>query len=79
MFSQLPIYLFGHILTSQTGGQPYSDTSPYEVLSDCSLVKLAMHKKCENVSSISITYLQPTPFWTKFLAVGRAVAGLRFR
>ena len=29
-------YLFGQIQTSQTGGQPYSNTSPYEV-SECSL------------------------------------------
>ena len=31
------IYLIGWILTSETGGQPYSDTSPYEV-SECSLL-----------------------------------------
>ena len=30
------ICLFGQILTSQTGGQPYSDISPYKV-SECSL------------------------------------------
>ena len=30
------ICLFGQILTGQTGGQPYSDISPYEV-SECSL------------------------------------------
>ena len=32
------ICLFGQILTSQTGGQPYSDISPYKV-SDCSLAE----------------------------------------
>ena len=34
--NQIKIYKFGQISTSQTGGQPYSDTSPYEV-SECSL------------------------------------------
>ena len=29
------LYLFGQIQTSQTGGQPYSDTSPF---GECSLV-----------------------------------------
>ena len=33
------IYLFGQIQTSQTRGQLYSDTSPYEV-SECSLVTI---------------------------------------
>ena len=28
MFNQQQIYLLGQIQTSQTGGQPYSDTSP---------------------------------------------------
>ena len=31
------ICLFGHILTGQTEGQPYSDISPYEV-NECSLI-----------------------------------------
>ena len=31
------IYSFGQIQTSQTGGQPYSDTSPYKV-SECPLI-----------------------------------------
>ena len=31
MFNQQLIYSFGQIQTSQTGGQPYSDTSPYNV------------------------------------------------
>ena len=31
MFNQPQIYLFGQIQTSQTGGQRYSDTSPYKV------------------------------------------------
>ena len=31
------LYLFGQIQTSQTGGQPYSDTSPY---GECSLSKV---------------------------------------
>ena len=30
------IYKFGWIQTSQTGGQPYSDTSPYKE-NECSL------------------------------------------
>ena len=30
MFNQ-QIYLFGQIETSQVGGQPHSDTSPYKV------------------------------------------------
>ena len=37
MFNQPQIYLFGQIQTSQTGGQRYSDTSPYKV-SECSLL-----------------------------------------
>ena len=37
MFNSQHIYLFGQIQTSQTGGQPYSDNSPYEV-SEYSLV-----------------------------------------
>ena len=36
MFNSQHIYSFGKIQTSQTGGQLYSDTSPYEV-SECSL------------------------------------------
>ena len=31
MFNSQPIYSFGQIQTCQTGGQPNSDTSPYEV------------------------------------------------
>ena len=31
MLNQQQIYLFGQIKSSQTGGQQYSDTSPYEV------------------------------------------------
>ena len=38
MINQQQIYLFGQIQTSQTGGQPYSDSSPYKV-SECSLPK----------------------------------------
>ena len=38
MFNQQQIYLFSQIQTSQTGGQPYNDTSPYKV-SECSLMK----------------------------------------
>ena len=29
MLNKQQYYLFGQIQTSQTGGQPYSDTSPY--------------------------------------------------
>ena len=29
MLNYQQFYMFGWILTSQTGGQPYSDTSPY--------------------------------------------------
>ena len=36
MFNQQQINLFSQIQTSQTGGQLYSDTSPYKV-SECSL------------------------------------------
>ena len=39
MFNQHQIYLFGQIQCSQTGGQPYSDTSPYAV-SECSLSRI---------------------------------------
>ena len=39
MFNQQQIYLCDRIQTRQTGGQPYSDTSPYEV-SECSLTYL---------------------------------------
>ena len=41
MFNQQQIYLFCQIQTSQTGGQPYSDTSPYEV-SECSLFSVTV-------------------------------------
>ena len=37
MFNQQQIYLFSQIQTSLTGGQLYSDTSPYKV-SECSLL-----------------------------------------
>ena len=37
MLNQQQIYLFGQIITSQTGDQPYSDTSPYD---ECSINKL---------------------------------------
>ena len=37
MFNSQHIYSFGQIQTSQTGGQPYSDTSPYKV-SECPLI-----------------------------------------
>ena len=40
MLNQIEIYNFGQIQTSQTGGQLYSDTSPYEV-SECSLYKVS--------------------------------------
>ena len=35
---QIQIYKFGWIQSSQTGGQPYTYTSPYEV-SECSLAE----------------------------------------
>ena len=31
ILNEQQIYLFGQIQTSQTGGQPYSDTSPCEI------------------------------------------------
>ena len=31
MFNEQKMYLFGQIETSQTGGQPYSDTSPHDI------------------------------------------------
>ena len=34
MLNEQQFYLFGQIQTSQTGGQPYSDTFPY---GECSL------------------------------------------
>ena len=34
MLNEQNFYLFGQIQTSQTGGQPYGDTSPY---GECSL------------------------------------------
>ena len=37
MFNQQQIFLFGQIQTTQTGGQLYSETYPYEV-SECSLL-----------------------------------------
>ena len=37
MFNSQHIYSFGQIRASQTGGQPYSDTSSYKE-SECSLV-----------------------------------------
>ena len=46
MFNQQQIYLFGQIKTSQTRGQPSSDTFPYEV-SECSLYKVLVSKKRE--------------------------------
>ena len=39
LLNYIEIHKFVWIQTSQTGGQPYSDTSPYEV-SECSLPKL---------------------------------------
>ena len=39
MFNSKHIYLFDQIQTSQKGGQPYSDTSPYKE-SECSQAKL---------------------------------------
>ena len=42
MLNLIDIYKFGRIQTSQTGGQPYSDTSHYEV-SECSLDTVIMH------------------------------------
>ena len=36
-----PVYLIGQNQTSQTGGQPYSDTSP---LGDCSIVYVSSQK-----------------------------------
>ena len=30
MLNEQQIYLFGHNQTSQTGAQPYRDTTPYE-------------------------------------------------
>ena len=38
MLSEQQIYLFCQIQTSQTGGQPYSDTSPKDV-SEYSLIE----------------------------------------
>ena len=38
MFNQQQIYLFSQIQTSQTEGQPYSDTSPHEV-TESSLIR----------------------------------------
>ena len=38
------IYVFGQIQTSQIGGQPYSDSSPYEV-SECSLPTVTTIKR----------------------------------
>ena len=39
MLNEQQFYLLGQIQTSQTRGQPYSDTSPY---GECSLVWLSM-------------------------------------
>ena len=36
MLNEQQFYYFGQIQTSQTGGEPYSDTSRY---GECSLVK----------------------------------------
>ena len=38
MLNFIKIFNFGRIQTSQTGGQMYSDTSPYKV-SECSLCR----------------------------------------
>ena len=38
MLNYQHIYLFGRVQTSQTGGQPYSDNSPY---GECSLLAWA--------------------------------------
>ena len=35
------LHKFGQIQTSQTGGQLYSDTSPYKV-SECSLIEMSL-------------------------------------
>ena len=39
MVNQIQIYKFGRIQPSQTGGQRYSDTSPYEVDAEVALVE----------------------------------------
>ena len=39
MLNEQQIYLFGQIQTSQTGGKPYSDTTPY---GECSLITWAI-------------------------------------
>ena len=49
MLKYIEIYKFGRIQTSETGGQLYSDTSPYKV-SVCSLpypTRLIVQKSCQ--------------------------------
>ena len=41
MLNYSQLYLFGQIQTGQTGGQPYSDTSPYD---ECSLPKVYLRE-----------------------------------
>ena len=59
MFNQQQIYLFCQIQTSQTGGQPDSDTSPYEV-SECSLHETNRDMRSEIRLRLGVV------FWRKF-------------
>ena len=52
MVNQIQIYKFGRIQPSQTGGQRYSDTSPYEV-SECSLLKAVRFRNWPKVISVT--------------------------
>ena len=44
LYDKIQIYKFGWIQTSQTGGQVYSDISPYKV-SECSLLQLSTFQR----------------------------------
>ena len=47
IFNQQQINFFGQFQTSQTEGQPYSDTSPYKV-NECSLLEKRTNKSPDN-------------------------------
>ena len=61
------IYSFGRILTSQSGGQPYTNTSPYKV-SECSLICVMCKKSIFVYLSLDKMSLDEMSWSEKFLS-----------
>ena len=61
------IYSFGRILTSQSGGQPYTNTSPYKV-SECSLICVMCKKSIIGYLSLDKMSLDEMSWSEKFLS-----------